>query len=193
MVPFELIVCSGAGRLTVSGPVGRALQEEFSLCVWCARLALKRTGWRVGSLDAHLHTPLDYVSGGGPSCRFALAHAIVAACGASTLDEPRELILMGNVDLNGDVLPIGSFERKYDACTDEGFYKFLVSNKQPEQRLGVSQVGNLSEVIRGRLPMWPRKRQVCRFPRRHTSPILPEQAQSEKAQGGSGDRARFLQ
>jgi len=148
LVPFELAVRVGTNQVTSSGPVSCDVMSSFHLGIWSTQLLLHRNGITYTPSDFHLHLPLHQTKGFGPSCRLSFAHAVISAF-VSTSSTTHDTVLTGDLNLCGDVLPVGGLLNKVNAACAVGFKSIIVPDAQPEAINGVVRIRHLQDLLEG--------------------------------------------
>jgi ATP-dependent Lon protease len=133
----------------MSGPVAAEMANSFRLAVWIIRLLLSDKGISWEPCDYHLHLPLGQVNGSGASCRLALVHGLLVEYFPQSELAPCETVLTGDVNLAGDVLPVGHVTDKINTAFAAGFKKVVVPDAQPETTdPAVVRVRNVVDLLR---------------------------------------------
>jgi hypothetical protein len=149
LVPFELAARPGTGARSFSGPAAPDIEAGFALAAWAVDLCLTRAGLGRPGCDLHLHLPLLEVVGTGPSCRLALANAILQVRGAGRGPDPRTTVVLGDLTLDGDVLPVGALAPTVAVARAQGFDRFVVPMGSGELGTGVVEAATLAGVRTG--------------------------------------------
>ncbi|MGY1460362.1 S16 family serine protease [Bacillus toyonensis] len=148
LVPFELCVRNhGTYRLTGSGPVNQNIIQSFSLCLWAVQRFLHDIGIILVPFDCHLHFPLHHMNGSGVSCRLSFAYSLLEALGVKLMLPASGTALTGDLNLNGDVLPVEGIPQKISVVREAGFQYLIVADKQPESSNFLTRVHHLKDLI----------------------------------------------
>ncbi len=148
LVPFEICIrSSGTNQITWSGPVNQDMIHSFSLCIWAVQFLLQKRGIDFKSFDCHLNLPLQYIRGSGLSCRLPLVYSLFEALGIKLLLPATEVALTGNLNLYGDVLPVGGISKKLNIVQEAGLKHFFISNHQPEKSSLFIKIDHIEELI----------------------------------------------
>lgn len=148
LVPFELCVRNGGTyRLTGSGPVNHNILQSFNLCSWAIQRFLHDVGITLDPFDYHLHFPLHHTNGSGVSCRLSFAYSLLEALGFELIFPASETALTGDLNLNGDVLPVEGIPPKISVVRDSGFQHLIVADKQPEVSSFLIRVHHLKDLL----------------------------------------------
>jgi ATP-dependent Lon protease len=126
VLPFEVSVRSGGAGVTFSGPVSADVESHFHLSVLAATLALQRHCHPIDDYAAHLNFPLHHVAARGPSCRLAFANTLISALAPGAGYRPEYTALLGDITLDGQILPVGHAARKAVAARESGLPNLVV-------------------------------------------------------------------
>ncbi|MBD3170578.1 MAG: endopeptidase La [candidate division Zixibacteria bacterium] len=113
VLPVEVAVMKGKSKLSMTGKLGKVMQESAQAALSYIRENAKEFKIRptfFNTSELHVHIPEGAVDKDGPSAGIALATAIISAL---TLKPIRPCLAMtGEITLRGDVLPIGGLNEK---------------------------------------------------------------------------------
>jgi ATP-dependent Lon protease len=158
LLPVEVIVMPGKGKLTLTGKLGQVMQEsaQAALSYLRARASeydvLKE---RFAESDIHVHLPEGAVPKDGPSAGITLA---VAMCSAMTQKKVRsDTAMTGELTLRGRVLAVGGLNEKLVAAHRAGIKRVLLPSqnrkdipelpKQVVDKLELVWVSRLDDVF----------------------------------------------
>ncbi|MEA3465001.1 MAG: endopeptidase La [Thermodesulfobacteriota bacterium] len=124
---IEVLKLSGQGKLTITGKLGEVMQESAQ-----AALAYVRSRWKelaleadfYRSLDIHIHVPEGAIPKDGPSAGITVATALASALTGRVVDS--NLGMTGEINLRGEVLPIGGLKEKMLAARRSGLERILI-------------------------------------------------------------------
>lgn len=149
LIPFEICIRQdGSYKVTATGPMDQELLQSFMLCSSAVQLVLHRIEFPLKPFDCHLHFPLHRINGSGISCRLAFAYALLEVLGAELPYPASATVLTGNINLNGDVFPVGGTDAKIKAAIAAGFKHMIVSNLQPEHHNSMLRINHLNDLMR---------------------------------------------
>ena len=146
MIPYELGLRRGHGARSRSGPVCDDVLDSLHLVAWSVASCIAQCAepW---SCDMHLHFPLSNLRAAGPSCRLSLANSLVHAWSADALYPPATTILLGDVTLGGDVLPVASLQEKVDAAAAAEMRRIVVPRSTRASCPGAIEIGSVRDLI----------------------------------------------
>lgn len=124
---IEVLVLPGQGKLTVTGKLGEVMQESAQ-----AAFAYVRSRWEeleldsdfYRSVDVHIHVPEGAIPKDGPSAGITMATALASALTHRPVD--CNLGMTGEINLRGEVLPIGGLKEKLLAARRAGLETILI-------------------------------------------------------------------
>jgi ATP-dependent Lon protease len=154
----EATLMRGKGKLTLTGKLGKVMQES-------ARAALSYIRSRTGelgvsndfyqNLDFHVHIPEGAIPKDGPSAGITMATALISALTRNPVKH--DVAMTGEITLRGKVLPIGGVKEKILAAHRAGVSTIILprSNEKdlseiPQEirkKLQVRLVENMDEVL----------------------------------------------
>jgi len=155
---IEVLKLAGQGKLTVTGKLGDVMQESAQAAFAyvrsrCQELGLDADFYR--NLDIHIHVPEGAIPKDGPSAGITIATAIASALTGRMVDSL--LGMTGEINLRGEVLPIGGLKEKLLAARRAGLERILIpaDNKRNLKEipvhllkdLDVSCVSHMDEVL----------------------------------------------
>lgn len=124
---IEVLKLAGQGKLTVTGKLGEVMQESAQ-----AAFAYVRSRWNELGLEAdfyrtvdiHIHVPEGAIPKDGPSAGITIATALASALTGRFVD--CNLGMTGEINLRGEVLPIGGLKEKILASRRAGLERILI-------------------------------------------------------------------
>ena len=113
ILPVEVGVMDGSGKLELTGNLGEVMQESCKAAMSCLRQRAAELGIPTDfykTKDIHIHFPEGAVPKDGPSAGIAITTALLSAL----TDRPvrHDVAMTGEVTLRGRVMPIGGLREK---------------------------------------------------------------------------------
>lgn len=159
ILPIEVSLSEGNGRITLTGSLGDVMQESAQAALTYARANARRLGLEPKVFDRvniHVHVPDGATPKDGPSAGISMATAIISAFTRRRVR--RDVAMTGEVTLRGKVLAIGGLKEKTIAAHRAGITTVLIPKDNakdiPElpprirQDLTLIPVQHLDEVLK---------------------------------------------
>ncbi len=113
ILPVEVSVMEGTGKLELTGNLGDVMQESCRAAVSCLRARASELGIPTDfykTRDIHIHFPEGAVPKDGPSAGIAIATATLSAL--TNRPVRHDIAMTGEITLRGRVMPIGGLREK---------------------------------------------------------------------------------
>ncbi len=127
VLSVEVSLMPGNGQLTLTGQLGKVMQESAQAAVSYGRS--RGADWNLADKffeehNIHIHVPAGSVPKDGPSAGVAMATALISAL--TKRPTRRDVAMTGEITLRGKVLPIGGLKEKAIAAQRAGITTFLL-------------------------------------------------------------------
>ncbi len=159
LLPTEVSVLPGKGKLTLTGKLGDVMQES-------AQAALSYIRSRAASLglvkdfqakvDIHVHFPEGAIPKDGPSAGITMATAVASAL--LRIPVRQDLAMTGEITLRGRVLPIGGLKEKILAAHRAEIFEVVIPAENEKDlkdipkdvlaQMKIHPVKHMDEVLR---------------------------------------------
>ncbi|PJA29123.1 MAG: endopeptidase La [candidate division Zixibacteria bacterium CG_4_9_14_3_um_filter_46_8] len=157
VLPVEVAVMKGKEKLSMTGKLGKVMQESAQAALSFIRENAKDFKIKkdfFSRSEIHIHIPEGAVDKDGPSAGITMATAIISALSGKPV-RPR-LAMTGEITLRGDVLPVGGLNEKILAAKRSKIRYIIIPAKNqkdlkelaPELKKGLNiiLVNNYKEV-----------------------------------------------
>ena len=166
MLPVEVAVMEGSGKLELTGSLGDVIKESAHLAVSNVRAIAEKLGIDptfYKTKDIHIHLPEGAVPKDGPSAGVSMTCALASAL--SGLPVRRDVAMTGEITLRGRVLAIGGLKEKTLAAYAAGVSTVLIPkdnecdldeiDAQAKENLTFVFCSSIEDVLRHALVGYP--------------------------------------
>lgn len=150
ILPVEVNVMEGSGKLELTGNLGDVMQESCKAALSCLRSRTAELGIDPDfykTKDIHIHFPEGAVPKDGPSAGIAITTALLSALTDRAVRH--DVAMTGEVTIRGRVMPIGGLREKTMAALRAGLRSVIIP-KENEKDLD-----DIDQSVRERLRFIP--------------------------------------
>lgn len=150
ILPVEVNVMEGSGKLELTGNLGDVMQESCKAALSCLRARVAELGIEpefYKTKDIHVHFPEGAVPKDGPSAGIAITTALLSAL--TNRPVRHDIAMTGEVTLRGRVMPIGGLREKTMAALRAGLHTVIVPQENEKD------LDDIDRSVRERLHFVP--------------------------------------
>ena len=140
ILPVEVNVMEGSGKLELTGNLGDVMQESCKAALSCLRARAAELGIEpefYKTKDIHVHFPEGAVPKDGPSAGIAITTALLSALTGRPVRH--DLAMTGEVTLRGRVMPIGGLREKTMAALRAGLHTVILPQENEKDLDDIDQ------------------------------------------------------
>ena len=127
ILPVEVGVMDGSGKVELTGNLGDVMQESCRAALSCLRQRTQELGIAPDfykTKDIHIHFPEGAIPKDGPSAGIAIATAVLSALTGQAVH--RDVAMTGEITLRGRVLAIGGLREKTMGALRAGVHTVIL-------------------------------------------------------------------
>lgn len=140
ILPVEVNVMDGTGKLELTGNLGDVMQESCKAALSCLRARAVEFGIPTDfykTKDIHIHFPEGAVPKDGPSAGIAIATAILSAL--TNRPVRHDIAMTGEITLRGRVMAIGGLREKTMAALRAGLRTVILPRENEKDLAEIDQ------------------------------------------------------
>lgn len=152
MIKIEAVLMPGKGGLTLTGKLGDVMKESAQAALSYARANSEKFGISDSAFtsnDIHIHVPAGAVPKDGPSAGITILSSIISVLTNAQIR--CDVAMTGEINLQGDVMPIGGVKEKVLAAKRNGITNVILPEKNKNDIIG------LEKIIKGIKIMWAKE------------------------------------
>ncbi len=159
LLPTEVTVLPGKGKLTMTGKLGEVMQESAQAAMSYIRSRCESLGLASDfqtKVDVHVHFPEGAIPKDGPSAGITMATAIASAL--IRIPIRQDIAMTGEITLRGRVLPIGGLKEKILAAHRADIFEVIIPEenqkdlkdlpKRVMKQMTIHAVAHMDQVLR---------------------------------------------
>ena len=147
ILPVEVGVMEGSGKVELTGNLGDVMQESCRAALSCLRQRAQELGIAPDfykTKDIHIHFPEGAIPKDGPSAGIAIATAVLSALTGRAVH--RDIAMTGEITLRGRVLPIGGLREKTMGALRAGVHTVILPKENEKDLAEIDP--NVREKLR---------------------------------------------
>ncbi|HJZ23399.1 MAG TPA: endopeptidase La [Candidatus Babeliales bacterium] len=141
MMKVEAILMPGKGILMLTGQLGDIMKESAQAALSYARAHAREFNIayeQFTEFDLHIHVPAGAIPKDGPSAGITMLTAILSALTKRPVDG--SFAMTGELNLRGDVMPIGGVKEKILAAKRNGIKNIILPEKNRNDLINISDI-----------------------------------------------------
>jgi ATP-dependent Lon protease len=149
IIKIEAVLMAGKGRLILTGQLGDVMKESAQAALSYAKAHAKEfniINKTFEQNDIHIHVPAGAVPKDGPSAGITMLSAILSVLTSRPINAG--YAMTGELNLQGDVMPIGGLKEKILAAKRNGFSSVILPAKNH------NELQEFEEVVKGIDLIW---------------------------------------
>lgn len=147
ILKIEAVLMPGKGKLILTGQLGNVMKESAQAALSYARSHAQEFGIdnkTFGTHDIHIHVPAGAVPKDGPSAGITMLSAILSVLTGKPIDA--SYAMTGELNLQGDVMPIGGVKEKILAAKRNGVEHVILPEKNKKDLIGHDCEGIVKDI-----------------------------------------------
>lgn len=140
ILPVEVRLMPGNGKLTLTGKLGDVMKESAMAALSLVRSRHKEFGIKkffFEKKEIHIHFPEGAIPKDGPSAGITMTIALISA--ASKRKIRGDIAMTGEITLSGKILPIGGLNEKLLAAKRAGIHTILIPSENERDLVEINK------------------------------------------------------
>jgi ATP-dependent Lon protease len=149
ILQVEAVLMKGTGKFMLTGQLGEVMKESAQAAMTYARAHMDFFGIdskAFTEFDLHIHLPAGAIPKDGPSAGVTLLTSILSALTGRAING--RFAMTGELNLQGNVLPIGGLKEKILAAKQHGLDHVILPKQNQKDMV------NMEDVIKGIEILW---------------------------------------
>ncbi|PCI73758.1 endopeptidase La [Candidatus Dependentiae bacterium] len=149
LLQVEAVLMKGTGKFILTGQLGDVMKESAQAAMTYARAHMDSFGIdskKFTEYDLHIHLPAGAIPKDGPSAGVTLLTSILSALTGRRING--RFAMTGELNLQGNVLPIGGLKEKILAAKQYGLDHVILPKQNQKDMI------NMGEIIKGIEILW---------------------------------------
>jgi ATP-dependent Lon protease len=141
VLQVEAVLMKGSGKLILTGQLGDVMKESAQAAITYAKAHAEHFNIEpkvFTEYDLHIHLPAGAIPKDGPSAGITLLTSILSALTGRLINGT--FAMTGELNLQGDVLPIGGLKEKILAAKQHGLKNIIVPKSNQNDLLGLDKI-----------------------------------------------------
>jgi ATP-dependent Lon protease len=138
----EAVLMPGSGKLILTGQLGDVIKESAQAALTYAKSHANVFGIDLKAFvdyDLHIHLPAGAIPKDGPSAGITMLSSVLSAYTQRAIKG--DVAMTGELNLQGDVLPIGGVKEKILAAKQHGLKHVILPKSNEQDLIGLGKVG----------------------------------------------------
>lgn len=147
MIRIEAVAMKGTGKLILTGRLGEVMKESAQAALSYARAHADEfgiSGKMFIDYDLHIHVPAGGVPKDGPSAGITILSSMLSALTQRPINA--EYAMTGEIDLQGDVMPIGGLKEKILAAKRNKINHLILPLRNKKDLVGIEDVAQNVDI-----------------------------------------------
>ncbi len=148
MLKIETSLMPGKGKLILTGQLGDVMKESAQIALSYARAHAKKFGIDdkiFATHDLHIHVPAGATPKDGPSAGITMLTSIVSTLTGRAVDA--QYAMTGELNLNGDVMPIGDVKEKILAAKRNNVLHIILPKANERNLITIEKITQGTNII----------------------------------------------